>query len=127
MLLDCGIDCVQSFQPLTTLGLMYDLVGVLLIGWAFFGKTPPYYATLDTMIIDSPTNATLDGRVGTVLLAIGFLLQTAGSFDWCWTPVVMFGCPVLVLVLVVWVGGLRDHRAKKWQKRLDANPPGLST
>ncbi|MDE2917719.1 MAG: hypothetical protein OXM00_10915 [Paracoccaceae bacterium] len=101
---------------------MYDLAGVLMIGWAFFGKTPPYYAASDNMIFESATTSTLDGRAGTVLLAIGFLFQIVGSLNYAWSPLGIAGYLVLVLFVIVWFGYWRDRLAKKWQKRLDDDP-----
>ena len=124
MLMDCGIESVQGFQPLTTLGLMYDFAGALLMGSGFYSLRPLQYLVSSTpgaraeLMLTPVTKPAVDGIAGTVLLAVGFLFQFLGSLNWCSDLVVIMGCPVLVLLLVVWLIS-RDPFAKKWEAWLE--------
>ena len=130
MLLDCGLEGGQSFQPFTTLGLLYDFAGALLMGSGFYSMRPQHYLVSSTpgardgMMFTPVAKPAVDGIAGTVLLAVGFLFQFLGSLNWCSSLVVILGCPVLVLLLVVWLIS-RDPLAKKWETWLEKDPERL--
>ena len=104
------MDLLFSF---TTAGLAYDVVGVSLLGWAFFSKTVKAMAEesksgwdSNSRVLHSLARSRTDSIMGTLLLAWGFTLQWCGSLDmrneevvaWLWGLLL-----VGVLIYLVWL------------------------
>lgn len=87
-----------------SVGLLYDGVGVAILGFAFFSKSikemmvesGTYWGGNDALL-QSLVHTRTDGITGTAFLLIGFLLQWLGSFGIRWE----FLGEALLIVLVV--------------------------
>ena len=77
---------IEHLFQLGTVGLIYDGLGIVVLGYAFFSKTikemmveSGTYYNGNNALLQSLIHTRTDGVTGTVLLLIGFLLQLFGS------------------------------------------------
>ena len=114
-----------DFVHFTPCGLILDVCGVLLLGFAFFLKTT------DSMIEESGTTwdskayitvvaGKCDGIFGTALLFLGFVYQALGYAGVESRNTVLFTYSALLVFLLVYVGFLRKWLVKKWVGDIEA-------
>lgn len=110
---------------LQTIGLVYDLVGILVLGVPLFAVGAKTIIARSGTYWDSNPNECrrmlaerMDVLIGTVVLALGFAMQIAGQYPPLATVPPLFGwsfTAVLFVVLIVYVVWARTFMlARQW-------------
>lgn len=112
----------------TASGLLFDLAGVILLGFAFFFKTlesikqesQVNYYGCNPHIVRNIIASKLDGMTGTLLLAIGFVLQFLGVLKISNSCFVVGSYIFLLLFLVSYFAGIRQKAINTLVNKLNA-------
>ena len=113
----------------TACGLIFDAIGVLLLGFAFFFKTKESisqeagtYFNSNPYVLRSIVASKFDGMTGTALLFIGFVLQVFGYAGWENEVVLVFSYLVLVVFVFTYFAVLRKKSIDSWILELPKRP-----
>lgn len=91
---------IEKILTFTSVGLTYDLAGVIVLGMAFFRKGRSTILAesesrydYNSDILKSLIISRIDGILGSILLMMGFFLQLLGylGFNSMWSVVVAYG------------------------------------
>ncbi len=110
-------------------GLIYDAMGVSLLGLSFIKKPKTIrdevgtYWNLNEKLLLGNVKKDLDGAVGTSILLLGFIFQTIGQFcfragPWPWVLLLLlflFVCTYASMVRGVWI----RYRIKSVKRTLE--------
>jgi hypothetical protein len=109
----------------TACGLLYDAIGVLLLGFAFFFKTKETlikeagtYWDSNPHILKSIIASKFDGMTGTLLLFIGFIYQAMGYANIEQASIVIGSYMFLIFFLAVYFSRYRSRKINEWLKEL---------
>lgn len=108
-----------NFLHFTPCGLLLDVSGVLLLGFAFFLKTTESMIEESGTTWDSKAYITVvaskcDGIFGSALLILGFVYQMLGYVGAESTNTVLVSYLALIFFLLVYVAFLRGWFIRKW-------------
>ncbi|MFT6046291.1 MAG: hypothetical protein ACI9WC_001996 [Arenicella sp.] len=111
---------IETALTITTIGLLFDAVGVTFLAISFYEQTPERLALSDVVkyygnqaVLRNLCIARTDGLTGTVLLVLGFMIQFIGQFGFESEIVEI----IFVLGLIVFLCG---YRLSLRQKFIDA-------
>jgi hypothetical protein len=115
----------ENFLHFTPCGLVLDVSGVLLLGFAFFLKTTESMIAESGTTWDSKAYITVaaskcDGIFGSVLLVFGFLYQMLGYVGVESTNAVLVSYLAQIVFLVAYVTFLRGWLIHKWVGDIEA-------
>ena len=110
---------------LQTVGLLYDIVGVIILGAAFAVRSVRDAANESSLfwrvVPENRRSATeqVDGRIGLALVVAGFLLQLApDDLSPAWVPACLVGLLMSFMVTYWW--GLRSWLIARRVRMLEA-------
>lgn len=114
----------SGFLNFTPCGLIFDICGVLLLGFAFFLKTTESMiqesgTTWDSKAYFNVVSGKSDGIFGTLLLFIGFIYQVVGYVGVTSTKTIIASFSVLVIFLTIYFLFLRGWLIKKWVAKIE--------
>ena len=114
-----------NFLHFTPCGLILDVSGVLLLGFAFFLKTTESMIEESGTTWDSKAYITVaaskcDGVFGSVLLVLGFVYQVLGYVGAESTNTVLASYLALIVFLFVYVAFFRGWLIHKWVGDIEA-------
>lgn len=114
-----------NFVHFTPCGLLFDVSGALLLGFAFFLKTTESMIEESGTTWDSKAYITVvagkcDGIFGTGLLFLGFVYQALGYAGVESTSTVLFSYLALLTFLLAYLGVLRKWLITKWVGDIEA-------
>lgn len=114
-----------NFVHFTPCGLLFDVSGVLLLGFAFFLKTTESMIEESGTTWDSKAYITVvagksDGIFGTALLFLGFVYQALGYAGVESTSTVLLSYLALLVFLLAYFGFLRRWLVTKWVGDIEA-------
>lgn len=109
----------------TACGLVFDAIGVLLIGFAFFFKTKEEmfqeagtHWGSNPHLLKSIIASKFDGMVGTFLLFIGFIYQAVGYGNFYQKEIIIISYILLLIFLLIYFIFLRSRKINEWHKEI---------
>ncbi len=114
-----------TFLHFTPCGLVFDVSGIVLLGFAFFLKTT------ESMIEESGTTwdskayvivaaGKCDGIFGSVLLFLGFVYQTLGYVGVESSNTILASYSALIIFLFAYFAFVRGWLIKRWVGNIEA-------
>lgn len=114
----------------TACGLVFDAIGVLLLGFAFFFKSKEAislesgtYWDRNPHLLKSLLASKFDGILGTFYLFIGFVFQVLGYADIQHEISTVSAYGLLLLSLGIYFGGFRKRKVQEWESAISLDEP----
>ncbi|MBI3916891.1 MAG: hypothetical protein HY322_07780 [Betaproteobacteria bacterium] len=114
---------MNNLLDLNSVGLVYDGIGVSILGYAFFStKISAFFLNSQTFyggnagVLEAGIETRTDGITGTALLIVGFVLQWLGANNYKWDAAGLFLLGFLALFLLCYFLFFKK-KATKFQLR----------
>lgn len=114
-----------DFIHFTSCGLIYDAVGVLLLGFAFFFKTKEgiiqeagTYWDSNPHVLKSIISSKFDGMIGTLMLFIGFIFQALGYANYSHVSAILVSYIALIVLCFFYFIYYRPKHINTWHSAL---------